>query len=328
MFNRIISKRFSTLLIAETKGGLANPGNLNAMAAALKLSTPVDVLALGDGITAESLRNLQVKGIGKVFVSNNNEFKNPVADSYSNAIKAFIDSQGKYTHVITMTSSFSKDYFPRLSALYGCQAITDVTDIDSSDTFKRPVYAGNAIVTVKSKAQIKFISARTTNFDAVQGSKIESVEIKDGAELLKGSKKGTRFVSEKVVKSDRPDLNEAKIVVSGGRGLKNGENFKLLEDLADALGDAAIGASRAAVDAGYCANDMQIGQTGKIVAPNLYIAIGISGAIQHLAGMKDSKVIVAINTDAEAPIFQVANYGLVGDLFKIVPELTQKLQKA
>lgn len=327
MFTKTLKKRFSTLLVAESSNGILNPGNHNALAAALSLNKPVDILCLGNNLTSESLGLLSHPNVTQVYLANDPTFANTVADAQASAVQNFINSQNKYTHIFAMNSTQTKDYFPRLSATFGSQAITDVTEIVSEDTFKRPVYAGNAIATVKSSSKVNFITVRTTNFEALEnGNNVESFEELSASSLLEGRiEGGSRFVSEDIVKSDRPDLGEAKIVVSGGRGLKNGENFKLLEDLADALGEAAIGASRAAVDAGYCANEMQIGQTGKIVAPDLYIAVGISGAIQHLAGMKDSKVIVAINKDSEAPIFQVADYGIVGDLFDVVPELTQKL---
>ena len=291
MLRTLLRRRFSTLLIVESKNGNLSGANLNTLNAATQLDQPIDILALGDSIE-EDFAGYGAPGVQKVILGNNEAFKNPIADSYSEAVKNFLEANPGYTHVLTASSTWSKDYLPRLAAMFESQAVTDVIQIDSPDTFSRAVYAGNAISQIKSDFDaIKFLSISPTNFDAFEGSAgAPEIQELDVEPLVGQLERGARFVSEELKESDRPDLGEARIVVSGGRGLKNGENFQLLEDLADALGDCAIGASRAAVDAGYCSNDMQVGQTGKIVAPELYFAVGISGAIQHLAGMKDSKV--------------------------------------
>lgn len=284
-----LHKSFSTLLIAESKQGKLTPGNLNALAAAQKLGKPIDVLILDSQEIKEAA--IGGDGVKQVFVGVNPSFANATADVYAHGVNAFINSnKGKYTHVISVGSSWAKDYFPRVAAVNDTQPVTDITDILDATTFKRPIYAGNAIATVKSNGPLHFLLVRPTNFEPA-AAKSTATTAADGAALLQGLPTNVAsWVKEELKKSERPELAGAKIVVSGGRAMKNKENFKILENLADALGDCAIGASRAAVDAGYCANDMQVGQTGKIVAPQLYIAVGISGAIQHVAGMKDSKV--------------------------------------
>lgn len=263
MFKKITSRNFSTLLIAESRNGQLNPNTYNALASAAALNKDIDILALGDSLSAESFSSISVPSLKTVYLCNSPEFARPLADSYSHAVSTFMSGRSTpYTHVIAASSAFSKDYFPRVSGAFGQQAITDIIEVVGEDTFKRPVYAGNAIATVRSSAPTKFLTIRPTNFEAVVGSSgIGLVQEIEADTILTGLNPDTKmkFVSEKLSVNERPDLAEAKIVVSGGRGLKNGENFKILEDLADALGEAAIGASRAAVDAGYCSNDMQIG---------------------------------------------------------------------
>lgn len=262
----------------------------------------------------------KVKNVGQVLLAENPSFAGFTAESLTSAVLA-AQNQYKFTHILAGATAFGKNVLPRVAAKLDVSPISDVTEVKSEDTFVRTIYAGNAILTLRSSDPVKVISVRTTSFPAAPADGGSGSIEKFSPDITNSL---SEFVSQELTKSDRPELAGAKVIVSGGRGLKSGDNFKLLYDLADKF-DAAVGASRAAVDAGYVPNDMQIGQTGKIVAPELYIAVGISGAIQHLAGMKDSKVIVAINKDPEAPIFQVADIGLVADLFKAVPELTQKL---
>jgi electron transfer flavoprotein alpha subunit len=259
----------------------------------------------------------KLDGVARVRVADHAAYAHQLAEPLADLLVRLADG---YSHVLASSSTTGKNVLPRLAALKDVAAISDILDVVSVDTFKRPIYAGNAIATVQSADPLKVLTVRSTAFDAVSESGNASIEVVDVAV----DNSLSSFVDEQLEQSERPELGAARVVISGGRGMGNGENFKLLDGIADKLG-AAIGASRAAVDAGFVPNDMQVGQTGKIVAPELYIAVGISGAIQHLAGMKDSKVIVAINKDEEAPIFQVADYGLVGDLFQILPELEQKL---
>lgn len=302
------------LVIAEHTNAALAPATLNTVAAALKMGGDVHLLVAGSACGAAADAAAKVAGVTKVLLADNAAYANQLPE---NVAPLVADLGKSYSHVLAAATANGKNILPRVAALLDVDQISEIIAVESADTFKRPIYAGNAIATVQSSAAIKVITVRATGFDAVaaEGGSA-AVEAVSGA----GDAGKSAFVGEELAKSDRPELTAAKIVVSGGRGMQNGDNFKLLYSLADKVG-AAVGASRAAVDAGFVPNDMQVGQTGKIVAPQLYIAVGISGAIQHLAGMKDSKVIVAINKDEEAPIFQVADYGLVADLFEAVPEL-------
>jgi electron transfer flavoprotein alpha subunit len=280
----------------------------------------VSVLVVGKNVAEVAASASKVNNVQKVLTVDHAAFEHILAEDMAPVLK---DVAQNYTHVIAPSSNVSKNYIPRAAALVDSAPVTDILSVIDEATFTRPVYAGNAIATVKMSDKIKFVLVRTTAFEkAATGAGTAAIEAVNVGSLSKSA--ASTFVSANVSKSDRPDLASARIVVSGGRGLKSGENFKILEALADKLG-GAVGASRAAVDAGYVPNEYQVGQTGKVVAPDLYIAVGISGAIQHLSGMKDSKTIVAINKDKDAPIFQVADYGLVEDLFKAVPEMTSKL---
>ena len=306
------------LVIAEHDNKTLRSVTLNTVAAAARLGAPVDVLVAGEGCRAVAEQAARAAGVAKVVLVEAAHYRDQLAENLAVLVQTLAAG---YTHVLAPATTFGKNFLPRVAALLDVAQISDVIAVESDDTFVRPIYAGNAFATVRSADAVKVISVRGTAFDAVAASggnaPIEAAAASADAGI-------SRFVGQELTKSERPELASARIVVSGGRGMQNGENFKLLEALADKLG-AAIGASRAAVDSGFVPNDYQVGQTGKIVAPDLYIAIGISGAIQHLAGMKDSKVIVAINKDGEAPIFQVADYGLVADLFQAVPELTAAL---
>ena len=308
----------AVLVIAEHQHGALAAATLNTVTAAQQIGGDIHVLVAGADVGAVAEAAAQVAGVTKVLVADNAAFAHQLPEN----VAPLVAELGKgYSHVLAAATSNGKNILPRVAAQLDVDQISEIITVESADTFKRPIYAGNAIATVQSDAAVKVITVRTTGFDAAAvtggAAAVEAV----GA----GSDAGiSAFVGEELAKSDRPELTAAKIVVSGGRGMQNGDNFKHLYALADKLG-AAVGASRAAVDAGFVPNVMQVGQTGKIVAPQLYIAVGISGAIQHLAGMKYSKVIVAINKDEEAPIFQVADYGLVGDLFDVLPELTAAL---
>lgn len=308
----------SILVIADHDNQELKPVTLNVLNAAKAIGGDIDVLVAGEGCGAAAEAAAKAEGVSKVLLADNAAYGHHLAENLS----ALVADLGKgYSHIITSAGTTGKDFMPRVAALLDVAQISDIIKVESDNTFVRPIYAGNAIATVESSDAIKVITVRGTAFDPVAAeggsAAVEAVDAAHDAGI-------SAFVSEEMAQSDRPELTAASIVISGGRGMQNGENFKILESVADKLG-AAVGASRAAVDAGFVPNDMQVGQTGKIVAPNLYIAVGISGAIQHLAGMSGSKVIVAINKDEEAPIFQVADYGLVADLFEAVPELDAAL---
>ena len=307
----------SILVLADLHDGQLASATAHVVAAAQAIGGDIDVLVAGEGVQAAAEAAATLDGVSKVRVADNAVYAHQLAEPMGALLVALADD---YTHVLTSASTTGKNVLPRLAALKDVSQLSEIIAVESADTFQRPIYAGNAIATVQSSDATKVITVRTTAFDAVGSGGSASVEAVD----VVVDNAQSRFVKQELAQSDRPELGGAKVVISGGRGMGNGENFKLLDGIADKLG-AAIGASRAAVDAGFVPNDMQVGQTGKIVAPDLYIAVGISGAIQHLAGMKDAKVIVAINKDEEAPIFQVADYGLVGDLFEVLPELEQKL---
>ena len=308
----------SVLVIAEHDGTRLKPGFLQTVAAAKKIGSDVTVLIAGHQAGAAAATAAKAEGVGKVLHADSPQYANPTAENLAALV---VPLAKNYTHVMAAATGFGKNFMPRIAALLDVAQVSDISGIESADTFVRPIYAGNALATVQSSDPIKIVTVRITAFDPVaEGSGNAAVET-----LAAGPDTGlTTVQGQELTKSARPELTAARIIVSGGRGMGSGDNFKILEALADKL-NAAVGASRAAVDSGFVPNDYQVGQTGKIVAPELYIAVGISGAIQHLAGMKDSKVIVAINKDPEAPIFQVASYWIVDDLFKVVPELTKEL---
>ncbi|MEN9315572.1 MAG: hypothetical protein RIS35_1965 [Pseudomonadota bacterium] len=307
----------AALVIAEHDNASLKGSTLNTITAAAKAGGEVHVLVAGANCAAAAQAAASVAGVTKVLVADAPHLADQLVENVAEQVLAVA---GGYSHILAPATAFGKNVAPRVAARLDVAQISEITAVESADTFVRPIYAGNAMATVQSTDAVKVITVRTTGFDAAAAGGSAAVEaVAAAAEAGKSS-----FVGREVAKSDRPELAGAKIVVSGGRGMGSAENFKILDPLADKLG-AATGASRAAVDAGYAPNDWQVGQTGKIVAPQLYVAIGISGAIQHLAGMKDSKVIVAINKDAEAPIFGVADYGLVADLFQAVPELTNSI---
>lgn len=305
----------SILVIAEHDNQSLKGATLNAMTAASKIGGDVHIAVIGANLGAVAQAAASVAGVSKVLTFDDAA----LAEQTSEAVAAQILSvANQYSHIVAAASSMAKSVLPRVAAKLDVAQVSEIVEVVSADTFVRPIYAGNVMATVQSSDAVKVITVRTTGFDAAAATGgTASVD----AQAVQAVANGTTFISREMAKSDRPELATAKVVVSGGRGLGSAENFKIIEALADKLG-AGLGASRAAVDAGYVNNDLQVGQTGKIVAPQLYVAVGISGAIQHLAGMKDSKVIVAINKDADAPIFQVADYGIVGDLFEIVPQLT------
>ncbi len=312
----------SILILAEHNNKTVNPATLSTITAALKIEAKdIHLCILGANCESVAKSACTIQGVSKVLVGADAALEHPLAETYTEVLKGIARN---YSHILAPATTFGKNILPRLAAQLDVGQLSDVIAVENPTTFTRPIYAGNGIATVESSDGIKVMTIRSTAFDKAADTggngSLEALSVPTLPTL-------SSFVSVQENKSDRPELTSARVVVSGGRGLQNGENFKMLEELADHLG-GAIGASRAAVDAGYVPNDYQVGQTGKVVAPDLYIAIGISGAIQHLAGMKESKVIVAINNDEDAPIFQIADYGLVGDLFEILPELTQSLAEA
>jgi len=308
----------TTLIIAEHENGTLKSATSHAVTAAGKIGGDVHLLVAGSNVQAVDAEPARLAGVSKVMVAEAPYLASPTAENV--AATALTLLPGGYSHVVIAATGFGKNVAPRIAAKLDVAQVSDVTAIEAADTFVRPIYAGNAFATVQSRDPVKVVTIRTTGFDAAPASGNATQE-----DIAAAPDTGLSHVTgQELTKSERPELTSARIVISGGRGLGSGENFQMLEALADKL-KAALGASRAAVDAGYVPNDYQVGQTGKIVAPDLYIAIGISGAIQHLAGMKDSKVIVAINKDPEAPIFAIADYGLVGDLFELVPQLTAEL---
>ncbi|MBD9676110.1 electron transfer flavoprotein subunit alpha/FixB family protein [Pseudomonas sp. PDM18] len=308
----------AVLVVAEHSNGALGSATLNTVAAAQKIGGEISVQVAGQNVGGVAEAAARIAGVAKVLVADNAAYAHQLPENVAPLIASIARDFG---HVLAPATTNGKNFLPRVAALLDVDQISEITEVVSADTFKRPIYAGNAIATVQSSAAVKVITVRGTGFDAVaaEGGSAAVEAVSGPADAGKSA-----FVGEELAKSDRPELTAARIVVSGGRGMGNGDNFSILYSLADKLG-AAVGASRAAVDAGFVPNDMQVGQTGKIVAPQLYVAVGISGAIQHLAGMKDSKVIVAINKDEEAPIFQVADYGLVADLFEAVPELERTI---
>ncbi len=316
------SRLASTLAIIEQANSNLAPGSLNAITAASKIGGPITALVTGSSASVIAANIAKIDGIEKVLVASNEAYDHNLPENLAALIAENV-KKGEFSHVVIPASAFGKNVLPRVSALLDSQQISDIIKVESEDTFIRPIYAGNILATVKSNDSIKLITVRTSAFPpAVEGSSSASIE----EAIDPKAESQSEFISENLVKSERPDLGSASIIVSGGRGLKNKENFEsVIFPFASSL-NAAVGASRAAVDSGYADNSLQVGQTGKVVAPDLYIAVGISGAIQHLAGMKDSKTIVAINKDEEAPIFQVADLGLVADLFDAVPELTEKVK--
>ncbi|KAK0057620.1 electron transfer flavoprotein subunit alpha mitochondrial [Biomphalaria pfeifferi] len=319
---KVLKRCKSTLVIAEHNNEKLTPCTLNTITAATKIGGDISCLVVGSNCSKVAEEVSQIKGVSKVLLADNEAFKGFLPEIVAPFLQA-TQQQFKFTHILAPATATGKNILPRLAAKLDVSPISEITGVQDDSIFIRTIYAGNAVQTLKSDEPVKIISVRGTSFEsAAVGGKATTEKVSVPVENSTSSE----FVGQELSKSDRPELTSAKAVVAGGRGMKNGENFKLLYDLADKL-NAAVGASRAAVDAGFVANDLQVGQTGKIVAPELYIAVGISGAIQHLAGMKDSKVIVAINKDPEAPIFQVADYGLVEDLFKAVPAMTELISK-
>jgi electron transfer flavoprotein alpha subunit len=308
----------TALVVAEHNNEELKPVTLNTVTAALELDQDTHILIAGNGCSVVAEEAAKISGVAKVLLVESDAYENFLAENIASLVS---NISGDYDFILAPTTTNGKNVMPRVAALQDVSQISDISAIESSDTFQRPIYAGNCIATVKSNDAKKIITVRTTGFDAADATS-GSAEILTLEEINDAGI--SKFVKEEIAESDRPELTAADVIISGGRGMQNGDNFSILEGIADKLG-AAIGASRAAVDSGFVPNDYQVGQTGKIVAPDLYIAVGISGAIQHLAGMKDSKVIVAINKDEDAPIFQVADYGLVADLFEAMPELESKI---
>jgi electron transfer flavoprotein alpha subunit len=310
----------AVLLVAEHKNDGLQASTLHAASAAQKMGSDLHVLVAGEGCAAAAQAAAKIPGVSKVLLAESPALGHALAENLGPLVAKLAAG---YSHVVAPASTFGKNVMPRAAALMDVQQVSDIIAVESPDTFVRPIYAGNAMATVQSSDPVKVVTVRTTTFPAAAAEGGNApVEKVDGAAEAGLSK----FAGLETQRNERPELTSARIVVSGGRGMQSGDNFKLLNAVADVLG-AAVGASRAAVDAGFVPNDYQVGQTGKVVAPELYLAVGISGAIQHLAGMKDSKVIAAINKDEEAPIFQVADYGLVADLFKALPELAEELKK-
>lgn len=308
----------SILIVAEHDNTELKTPTLVTVAAAQVIGGDIDILVAGTNVDAVAEQAAAIPGISKVLKADNGAYEHQLAENIASLV---VEVASGYSHIMSAHTTTGKNFLPRVAATLGVAQVSDIVAVEAEDTFKRPIYAGNAIATVKSSDAVKVISVRGTAFDpaASEGgsASIETSDVVADAGV-------STFIKEEIAKSERPELTSADVIISGGRGMQNGDNFSLLDGIADKLG-AAIGASRAAVDAGFVPNDMQVGQTGKIVAPDLYIAVGISGAIQHLAGMKDSKVIVAINKDEDAPIFQVADYGLVADLFTALPELENQI---
>ena len=308
----------SILVVAEHESSEIKAATLNTIAAGAAIGGEIHVLVAGEGCSGAAEAAAKIDGVAKVLVADSAEYAHGIAENLTPLILSLADN---YEHLLANSTSFGKNLMPRVAAMLDVQQISDISGVTSADTFDRPTYAGNAIATVQSSDGKKVITVRGTAFDPVAAEGGSAAVENVGAQ---GDSGLTSHVGSEISKSERPELTSARVIISGGRGMQSGDNFPMLEKVADILG-AAVGASRAAVDAGFVPNDYQVGQTGKIVAPELYLAVGISGAIQHLAGMKDSKVIVAINKDEEAPIFQVADYGLVADLFQAVPELEDAL---
>ena len=310
----------SILVIGEHDNATLRPSTLNVVTAAKALGNEIDVLIAGSNCQAAADEAATVSGIARVLKADDPALADGLAENMAPLVQSLA---GNYSHVLAPATTYGKNLLPRAAALLDVQQISDISGIESEDTFVRPIYAGNAMATVRSRDPLKLITVRTTSFEAAeQGGSVSIEDVSGGVDA-----KLSTFAGEELTRSERPELTTADIIVSGGRGMQSSENFAMLEALADKLG-AAVGASRAAVDAGYVPNDYQVGQTGKVVAPSVYIAVGISGAIQHLAGMKDSKIIVAINKDEEAPIFQVADYGWVADLFEAIPQLDAALESS